>query len=99
MLGLPVITGILLLFGIVRKELVLLGAVAIFGTTNLALYMTPVQLVTLALVSIIYVPCVSVIWILAKDFGKKTAAIISVGNIIAAILIGALAFRLLSLFL
>ena len=97
-LGLPVITGILLIFGVVRKELVLLGAVAIFGTTNLRLFMTPIQLTTLALVSIIYIPCVSVIWILAKDFGRKAAAIISVANIVSAILIGGLAFRLLQLF-
>jgi len=98
-LGLPVITGILLIFGIVRKELVLLGAVAIFGTTNLALYMTSVQLVTLALVSLIYIPCVSVIAILVKDFGKKAAITISIANIASAIVIGGIAFRLLSLFL
>lgn len=98
-LGLPVITGILLIFGVVRKELVLLGAVAIFGTSNLALFMTPVQLVVLALVSIIYIPCVSVIAVLAKDFGWKATAVISVANIVSAILIGGLAFRLLTLFL
>src|SRR5450759_3170540 len=33
-LGLPVAAGILLILGIVRKEFVLLGAVAIFGSTN-----------------------------------------------------------------
>jgi ferrous iron transport protein B len=98
-LGLPVITGILLIFGVVRKELVLLGAVAIFGTTNLIQFMTPVQLVTLALVGLIYIPCISVFWILAKDFGKKAAITISAANIISAIIIGGIAFRLLSLFL
>jgi ferrous iron transport protein B len=97
LLGLPLLAGILLLFGIVRKELVLLGAVAIWHTTNLILFMTPVQLTVLALVSIIYVPCVSVIAVLAKDFGWKTATIISVANIVSAILIGGIAFRLLSL--
>jgi ferrous iron transport protein B len=96
-LGLPVITGILLIFGVVRKELVLLGAVAIFGTTNLSLFMTPVQLVTLALVSLIYIPCVSVFAILAKDFGKKAAITISIANIAAAIIIGGLAYRILAL--
>jgi ferrous iron transport protein B len=99
MLGLPVVTGILLIFGLVRKELVLLGAVAIFGTTNLSLFMTPVQLVTLALVSLIYFPCVSVFAILAKDFGKKAAITISIANIVSAIIIGGIAFRLLSLIL
>jgi ferrous iron transport protein B len=98
-LGLPVITGILLIFGIVRKELVLLGAVAIFGTTKLSLFMTPVQLVTLALVSLIYIPCISVFAILIKDFGKKAAITISIANIVSAIIIGGLAFRLLTLLL
>ena len=37
-LGLPVATGILLVLGIVRKEFILLGAVAVFGSTNLALF-------------------------------------------------------------
>ena len=96
-LGLPVITGILLIFGFVRKELVLLGAVAIFGSANLSLFMTPVQLVTLALVSLIYIPCISVIAVLAKDFGWKAAATISLANIVSAILIGGLAFRILQL--
>ena len=35
-LGLPAAAGVLLILGTVRKEFVLLGAVAIFGTTNLA---------------------------------------------------------------
>jgi ferrous iron transport protein B len=98
-LGLPLVTGILLILGVVRKEFIILGAVAIFGSTNLALFFTPVQLITLALVSLLYIPCLSTIAILAKEFGWKAATIISLANIASAILIGGLAFRLLSLFL
>jgi ferrous iron transport protein B len=98
-LGLPVVTGILLILGIVRKEFIILGAVAIFGSTNLALFFTPVQLLTLALVSLLYIPCLATIAILAKEFGWKAATVISLANIASAILIGGLAFRLLSLFL
>jgi ferrous iron transport protein B len=98
-LGLPLVTGILLILGIVRKEFIILGAVAIFGSTNLALFFTPVQLITLALVSLLYIPCLATIAILAKEFGWKAATIISLANIASAILIGGLAFRLLSLFL
>lgn len=36
-LGLPVVTGLLLIFGFIRKELILLLLVAIYGTTNLLL--------------------------------------------------------------
>jgi ferrous iron transport protein B len=97
-LGLPIVTGILLILGIVRKEFILLGAVAIFGSTNLGLFLTPVQLITLALVAMLYIPCVSTIVILTKEFGWKAAITISLANILAAILIGGLAFRLLALF-
>jgi ferrous iron transport protein B len=98
-LGLPVEAGVLLILGVVRKEFVLLGAVAIFGTANLALRFSPVQLVVMALVAMLYIPCVSTVAILGKEFGWKAAAIISLANIAAALLIGGLAFRLLSLFL
>jgi ferrous iron transport protein B len=98
-LGLPAIAGILLILGFVRKEMVLLAAVAIFSSTNLALFFSPVQLVTLALVNMIYIPCLSTVAVLAKDYGWKTAVVISVANFAVAILVGGIAFRLLSLVL
>jgi ferrous iron transport protein B len=98
-LGLPIEAGVLLILGFVRKEFVLLGAVAIFGTANLALHFSPVQLVVMALVAMLYIPCVSTVAILGKEFGWKAATIISLANIAAALLIGGLAFRILSLFL
>ncbi|MFH0896436.1 MAG: ferrous iron transport protein B [Candidatus Bathyarchaeota archaeon] len=98
-LGLPSIAGILLILGFVRKEMVLLGAVAIFSSTNLALFFTPVQLITLALVNVIYIPCLSTIAVLAQDYGWKTATIIAIANFATATLVGGIAFRLLSLIL
>jgi ferrous iron transport protein B len=62
------------------------------------LFFTPVQLITLALVAMLYIPCLSTIVILVKEFGWKAAATISVANIASAILVGGLAFRLLALF-
>ena len=97
-LGLPAAAGVLLILGTVRKEFVLLGAVAIFGTTNLALYFSPVQLVVMALVAMLYIPCISTVAVLGKEFGWKAATIISLANVAAAVLIGGLAFRLLALF-
>jgi ferrous iron transport protein B len=97
-LGLPVIAGILLILGIIRKEFILLGAVAIFGSTNLLLFLTPVQLITLALVGILYLPCLSTISVLAEDFGWKAAVTISLANLATALIAGGLAFRILSLF-
>jgi len=52
----------------------------------------------MALVAMLYIPCVSTVAILGKEFGWKAAAVISVANIATALLIGGLAFRLLTLF-
>ena len=56
-LGLPAVIGITLIFGIVRKELTILTLAVIFHTTNFATIMSPVQLIVLALVSMLYIPC------------------------------------------
>lgn len=95
-LGLPAIAGILLIFGVVRKELILLTLVAIYGT-NLALVLTPAQFIVLALVGILYLPCIATIGILAKEFGWKAAVAISAANLALAILVGGITARLLPL--
>jgi len=96
-LGLPAVIGITLIFGIVRKELTILTLAVIFGTTNFAAVLTPVQLIVLALVSMLYIPCISAILVLASEFGWKKALAISATEIIMAIAIGGIAFRVLSL--
>jgi ferrous iron transport protein B len=96
-LGLPAVIGITLIFGIVRKELTILTLAVIFHTTNFATIMAPVQLIILALVSMLYIPCISVILVLASEFGWKKALAISATEIIMAIAIGGIAFRVLSL--
>ncbi len=95
-LKLPVIAGILLLFGIVRKELILLTLVAIYGA-NLTAVLSPSQLIVLALVGILYLPCLATISILAKEFGWKVSAIISAANLASALVIGGIMARLLPL--
>ncbi len=98
-LGLPAAVGILLIFGLVRKELTILMLAVVFQTTNFALVMSPVQLIVLALVTMIYVPCLAVIICLAKEFGWKKASAITVFEIVFSILLGGVAFRGLSLFM
>ena len=95
-LGLPAITGVLLIFGAVRKEFTLLILIALVGP-NLAAVLTPVQFIVLALVGLLYIPCLSTITILVREFGVKAATAISAANLVTAIVIGGIAFRLLSL--
>ncbi len=96
-LGLPVIAGTLLIFGAARKELILLMAVVIFGT-NLAAFLTPVQLIVLALVGTIY-PCLATIGTLTKEFGWKAAWAIIGANLATAVIVGVIAAKVLPLVL
>lgn len=96
-LGLPTVTGILLIFGVARKELTILMLAIIFHTTNFGSIMSPVQLIVLALVSMLYIPCLAMILTLAKEFGWKKASAISIFDVGFAIFLGGIVFRLLSL--
>jgi ferrous iron transport protein B len=93
-LGLPAIAGILLIFGLIRKEMILLTMTAIFGA-NLAGVLTPPQFIILALVAMLYVPCISTVGILTKEFGWKSSLAISAANVFTAFLVGGIAARIL----
>jgi ferrous iron transport protein B len=94
-LGLPLIVGVVLIFGAVRKEFVLLMLVAIFGT-NLAAFLTPIQFIILALVSMLFIPCLATLAILYREFGWKATGSIALANIITALIVGGIAYRLFS---
>jgi ferrous iron transport protein B len=96
-LGLPAVIGITFIFGIIRKEMTILTLAVIFHTTDFAFIMTPVQLIVLALVSMFYIPCISVILALASEFGWRKALGMSASEIVMAIISGGIAFRVLSL--
>jgi ferrous iron transport protein B len=95
-LGLPAITGITLVFGVLRKELALVMLAALLAPTGLAI-LTPVQMVVFTLVAMFYIPCIATIAALWRDFGWKKALFITVFEIAFAILVGGIAFRLLTL--
>jgi len=99
LLGLPLMTGVVFIFGIIRKEMILLALAAIFGTTVFSTIMTPVQLIVFAIVTMLYVPCISTIFALAQEFGWRRALAITLLETVLAIFCGAVAFRMLSLVL
>lgn len=89
-LGLPAITGIFLIYGILRKELtlVLLALLAnSMGTTLLGL-LTPFQMIIFSLVTMLYIPCFAAIVIIAKETNWKFALKITLLEIGMALLIG-----------
>jgi len=95
-LGLPAITGILLIFGILRKELILVMLATLIGTTNFGQVLSPIQMITLALVSMFYIPCIATIAALWREFGWEKTIGITAFEILLAIGMGGIAFRLLS---
>jgi len=99
LLGLPVMTGVVFVFGIIRKEMTILALAAIFGTTVFSTIMAPAQLIVFALVTMLYVPCISTIMALAQEFGWRRALSITALETALAIGTGAVAIRLLGLFL
>jgi len=97
-LGLPAIASVLLLFGVVRKELVVIMPAILFGTANLAEVFTPTQMIVLAFVTMIYVPCVATFFMLKKEFGWKTTLYITIFEVAFAVALGGVFFRLLGMF-
>jgi ferrous iron transport protein B len=96
-LGLPAITGITLIFGVLRKELTLIMLATLLGTTNFAQVLTPVQMVVFTLVAMFYIPCVATIAALVREFGFKKTIFITVFEIVFAISVGGIALRVLTL--
>jgi len=98
-LGLPQITGITLIFGILRKELTLVMLSTLLGTSNFAEVpgFGPTQMIVFALVAMLYIPCISTIGALVKEIGWRKALFITVFEIAFAIVVGGIAYRLLLL--
>ena len=99
-LGLPALTAIPLIFGILRKELTLVLLATTLGAVGLGLTsLSPVQMIVFALVVMIYIPCLATIAACKREFGWKKALGMAAIDIVLALVIGGLAFRILSLFM
>ena len=98
-LGLPAITGIALIFGVLRKELtlIMLATLLLKPGQTFALVLTPVQMIVFTLVTMLYIPCIATIAALVREFGWKKAAFITVVEIIFAVVAGGVVLRLLAL--
>jgi ferrous iron transport protein B len=97
-LGLPFGAGVVLIFGVLRKELTLILLASLMGTANYSSFMTPVQMFVFAFIVMIYVPCIATIGALVKEFGYKRASVITGAEITLAIILGGLILRILTAF-
>jgi ferrous iron transport protein B len=92
-LGLPAAVGIVLLFGIMRKELALLLLVSAMGVgsaTDLARLLSAEQILVFTLFITFYIPCLATVAVLKREFGWKMAAWSAIGTFVLAIVIGLL---------
>ncbi len=72
-LGLPVVLGVPILFGVLRKELSLLMIYQALGTFEIGGLMDWVQITTFLLFLTFYVPCISTFAVMLKTIGRKEA--------------------------
>jgi ferrous iron transport protein B len=85
-LGLPMVLGVPLAFGVLRKELSLLMIFQALGTQDVGAVLDPVQLMTLLLFVTFYVPCLSTFAVMLRTLGGRDA-VKSVGISLAAALV------------
>ncbi|MFH1938768.1 MAG: ferrous iron transport protein B [bacterium] len=87
LLGLPLVVGTTLIFGVLRKELSMLMLIQAIGTSNVAAVMSTTQIMTFTIFVIFYVPCIATIAVLWKEIGsKRTLFTIAFTSILAIIL-------------
>jgi ferrous iron transport protein B len=89
-LGLPAYASTALIFGILRKEMALGALVVLAGTPALNTVMTSVQLYIFAIVSALFIPCISTIAVLYRQMGLKTVVLVSLFTVLLGIAVGAL---------
>jgi ferrous iron transport protein B len=78
MLGLPIVVGMTLIFGLLRKELSMLMLFAALGTQNVASVMSVNQIMTFTVFVVFYVPCVATLGMLIRQIGLRRTGIVFV---------------------
>jgi ferrous iron transport protein B len=74
-LGLPVVLGVPILFGVLRKELSLLMIYQALGTFEVGTRLDWVQITTFLLFLTFYIPCISTFAVMLKTIGRKEALV------------------------
>jgi ferrous iron transport protein B len=97
-LGLPVVLGVPILFGVLRKELSLLMIYQALGTTDIGPLLDWVQITTFLVFLTFYVPCLSTFAVMLKTLGRREAAFSLFLSVVAALVLAAAVRLPLALF-
>jgi ferrous iron transport protein B len=85
-LGLPVVLGVPILFGVLRKELSLLMIYQALGTLEITPLLDHVQIFTFLVFLTFYVPCLSTFAVMYKTLGRKEAWFSVMISLVSALL-------------
>lgn len=72
-LGLPLVLGVPILFGVLRKELSLLMIYQALGTFDIEMYLDWVQIMTFLIFLTFYIPCISTFAVMLRTIGRREA--------------------------
>jgi len=72
-LGLPMVLGVPILFGVLRKELSLLMIYQALGSFEVGAFLDWVQIMTFLIFLTFYIPCISTFAVMLKTIGRKEA--------------------------
>jgi len=89
MLGLPVAVGVILLLGILRKELTVVMLITLWNTEALDQHMTAAQMLVFTLFVVFYIPCISTMAALFKEFGLRSTLLLSIIQFVIALILQA----------
>lgn len=70
-LGLPKVVGVTLVFGVLRKELTLILLANALGTSHISAVLSPLQILVFTTFVLFYIPCISYIAVMWREFGSK----------------------------
>jgi ferrous iron transport protein B len=93
-LGLPVVVGVTLVFGVLAKELSLVLLYAALGTSDIISVMSTTQILTFTLFVTFYVPCVATIAAQIREIGWRWTLVSVALNTVVAVLIATTIGRL-----
>lgn len=96
-LGLPVVLGVPILFGILRKELSLLMVYQALGSTEIIPALDRSQIFTFLVFLTFYVPCLSTFAVMHKRLGRKEAGFSVLLSFVIALLLAGIVRLVLEL--
>jgi len=96
-LGLPLVLGVPILFGVLRKELSLLMVYQALGSFDVGAHLDWVQITTFLLFLTFYIPCVSTFTVMLKTIGRKEAFVSIAVSVSVALAISGVARLLLEM--